>query len=61
VLADSATFWGRDGAQNWDAAEATLDTAPGGQAAPAGPGSQCCGAQREAGGADDASASVCCA
>jgi catechol 2,3-dioxygenase-like lactoylglutathione lyase family enzyme len=61
VLADSATFWGQDGGQSWDAAEAALDSAPGGQAAArAGQGSQCCGGQ-QAGGADAASAGVCCA
>jgi hypothetical protein len=59
VLADSATFWGQDGGQSWDAAEAALDTAPGGRAA-AGQGSPCCGGE-QAGGADDASAGVCCA
>ena len=44
VLEDSATFWGQDGGQSWDTAEAALGTAPGGQAgSPAGQGSQCCG------------------
>ena len=28
VLADSATFWGQDGEQRWDAVEAELDSAP---------------------------------
>ena len=37
VLADSATFWGQDGSQSWDAAEAALDAAAGTQAV------QCCG------------------
>jgi catechol 2,3-dioxygenase-like lactoylglutathione lyase family enzyme len=54
VLADSATFWGQD------AAEAALDTASGGRAAQAGQGSQCCGGQ-QGGGADGASAGICCA
>lgn len=61
VLADTATFWGQDGAQSWDTAEAGLDTAPGGQAAArARPGAPCGGGQ-QADGADDASAGVCCA
>jgi catechol 2,3-dioxygenase-like lactoylglutathione lyase family enzyme len=55
VLEDSATFWGQDGGQSWDAAEAALGAAPGGQ------GSQCCGGQQEAGEAGTASAGVCCA
>ena len=41
VLADSATFWGPDGSQSWDATEAAL-----GQAAGTGPdaqAAQCCG------------------
>src|SRR3981189_284266 len=37
VLADSATFWGQDGEQRWDAVEAELDNAPAGQV------TQCCG------------------
>src|SRR5581483_10163257 len=36
VLADSATFWGKDGGQSWDAAEAELDAAA---------GTRCCGAE----------------
>jgi hypothetical protein len=61
VLADSATFWGQEGAQSEEAAEAALGTAPGGQAAaPAGQGARCCGGQ-QADGTDDASAGVCCA
>jgi hypothetical protein len=60
VLEDSATFWGQDGGQSWDAAHAALGTAPGGQtAAPAGQGSPCCGGQQA--GADDAPADACCA
>jgi catechol 2,3-dioxygenase-like lactoylglutathione lyase family enzyme len=62
VLEDSTTFWGQDGGQSWDAAQAALGTAAGGQAgAPAGQESPCCGGQQEAGGADDATAGVCCA
>ena len=60
VLEDSATFWGQDGAQSWDAAEAALGTAAGGRAAAlAGQGAPCCGGQ-QAGGADTGS-SACCA
>ena len=58
VLADSATFWGPDGGQSWDAAEAALGRPAAG---PAGPGSPCCGGPRQTGGADDASAGACCA
>jgi catechol 2,3-dioxygenase-like lactoylglutathione lyase family enzyme len=62
VLADSATFWGQDGGESGDAAQAALDTAPGSQApASAGPGSQCCGGPEQAGGAANASADACCA
>ena len=39
VLADSPTFWGQDGAQSWETAEATLDS---GQTDPAQT-AQCCG------------------
>ena len=39
VLADSPTFWGQDGSQNWDAAEATLDSRRDASAQTA----QCCG------------------
>jgi catechol 2,3-dioxygenase-like lactoylglutathione lyase family enzyme len=62
VLEDSATFWGQDGGQSWDAAQSALGTVPGGQAAGSpGPGSPCCGGQQQGGGADDATAGVCCA
>jgi catechol 2,3-dioxygenase-like lactoylglutathione lyase family enzyme len=62
VLADSATFWGQDGGQSWDAAKAALGTAPWRPGCGAGQGqAQCCGGQQQAGGADDASAGVCCA
>ena len=37
VLEDSATFWGQDGEQRWDAVQAEPDDAPAGQA------TQCCG------------------
>jgi catechol 2,3-dioxygenase-like lactoylglutathione lyase family enzyme len=43
VLEDSATFWGQDGRQSWDAAEAALDSAPAGPAQTA----QCCGGHQE--------------
>jgi catechol 2,3-dioxygenase-like lactoylglutathione lyase family enzyme len=36
VLADSPTFWGQDGSQSWDAAEAALNEA-------AGQAVRCCG------------------
>jgi catechol 2,3-dioxygenase-like lactoylglutathione lyase family enzyme len=52
VLEDSPTFWGKDGSQSWDAAEAALDTAP----------AQCCGGASapEPGGQTSASAAPCC-
>jgi catechol 2,3-dioxygenase-like lactoylglutathione lyase family enzyme len=50
VLADSATFWGPDGSQSWDAAEAALDQAAGtGQRARV---AQCCGSVQPAGAAE---------
>src|SRR5690242_20665124 len=42
VLEDSQTFWGEDGGQSWQAAEAALDATP---ADPAGQAEQCCGQQ----------------
>ena len=54
VLADSATFWGQDGEQRWDAVEAELD-------APAGQATQCCGGPQAASGTGDAATGVCCA
>jgi catechol 2,3-dioxygenase-like lactoylglutathione lyase family enzyme len=47
VLADSQTFWGQDGSQSWDVADAALDEIPG--AAASGQGTQCCGGPRAAG------------
>ncbi len=41
VLADSQTFWGPDGSQSWDDAEAVLDETPGASAV--GQAVQCCG------------------
>jgi lactoylglutathione lyase len=52
VLADSQTFWGEGGPESWQTAEAVLD------AAPAGPGSQCCASQP---GSAEAPAGACCA
>jgi catechol 2,3-dioxygenase-like lactoylglutathione lyase family enzyme len=52
VLADSATFWGPDGEQRWDAVEAELDSAPAGQA------TQCCGGPQVTN--EDAASSACC-
>ena len=46
VLADSATFWGQDGSQRWDAAETALDAAAGTSAS--GPAVQCCGGPQAA-------------
>jgi catechol 2,3-dioxygenase-like lactoylglutathione lyase family enzyme len=43
VLEDSATFWGQDGRQSWEAAEAALDSGPAGPA----PTAQCCGGNQE--------------
>jgi catechol 2,3-dioxygenase-like lactoylglutathione lyase family enzyme len=42
VLEDSPTFWGQDGQQSWDTAEAALDS---GQSGPA-QAAQCCGGQK---------------
>src|SRR5438046_309967 len=47
VLADSATFWGQDGEQRWDAVQAELDT-------PAGQATQCCGRPKAANATGDA-------
>jgi catechol 2,3-dioxygenase-like lactoylglutathione lyase family enzyme len=55
VLEDSATFWGQDSEQRWDAVQAELDSAPAGQA------TQCCGGPQAAGAAGDAATGVCCA
>jgi catechol 2,3-dioxygenase-like lactoylglutathione lyase family enzyme len=41
VLADSPSFWGQEGSQSWDAAEAALDETPGTSAG--GQAVQCCG------------------
>ena len=57
VLADSATFWGQDGSQSWDAAEAALDEAPGALASEQA--AQCCGGPRQADEEDSASSTVC--
>src|SRR5229473_4608601 len=43
VLEDSATFWGQDGAQRWEAVQAGLDATAAGQAV------QCCGGPQPAG------------
>jgi lactoylglutathione lyase len=55
VLADSATFWGQDGEQRWDAVQAELDGAPAGQA------TQCCGGPQAGSATGDAATGVCCA
>ena len=54
VLTDSATFWGQDGEQRWDAVEAELDSAPAGQA------TQCCGGPQAASEDEPASSGACC-
>jgi catechol 2,3-dioxygenase-like lactoylglutathione lyase family enzyme len=53
VLEDSPTFWGQGGSQSWDAAQATLDQAPGARAA------QCCGSTQPAEEASASSAACC--
>ena len=53
VLHDSATFWGQDGEQRWDAVQAELD-------APAGQATQCCGGPQAPGEEEAASSGVCC-
>jgi hypothetical protein len=55
VLADSATFWGQDGEQRWDAVQAELDGTLGGQA------TQCCSGPQAVGTTGDAATGVCCA
>ena len=55
VLADSPTFWGQDGEQRWDAAQAALDEAPDARSdAPGGAAAaQCCCGGLQAAGQDD--------
>jgi catechol 2,3-dioxygenase-like lactoylglutathione lyase family enzyme len=55
VLQDSQTFWGEDGSQSWDAAEAALDASASGTAQAA----QCCGTLDASG--QSAASGVCCA
>ena len=55
VLADSATFWGQDDEQRWDAVQAELDGTPTGQA------TQCCGGPQAGNATGDAATGVCCA
>ena len=52
VLEDSPTFWGEDGSQSWDAAEATLDTGASASA------TQCCETE---GASQSAAGGACCA
>jgi catechol 2,3-dioxygenase-like lactoylglutathione lyase family enzyme len=53
VTGDSQTFWGQEGRQSWEAAEAALDVAPG--------TSQCCGGGQDQANAEArTSASGCC-
>jgi len=55
VLEDSQTFWGEDGSQSWDSAEAALHAS----AARTEQGSHCCGTQQADGQAG--STGACCA
>jgi catechol 2,3-dioxygenase-like lactoylglutathione lyase family enzyme len=55
VLQDSATFWGQDDEQRWQAVETELDTTSGGQA------TRCCGGPQAAGDEETESSGVCCA
>ena len=59
VLADSPTFWGQDGEQRWDAAEAALDAAA--EAAAGSQPAQCCGGPQGSSGTGDGAAGICCA
>jgi catechol 2,3-dioxygenase-like lactoylglutathione lyase family enzyme len=52
VTGDSQTFWGEDGKQSWEAAEAALDAPSEAQ--------QCCGGQQQAVAEAGASAPSCC-
>jgi len=56
VLEDSVTFWGQDGGQSWEAAEAALDS---GQAAPA-QAAPCCGSTGQADEPADSQDAACC-
>jgi len=55
VLQDSATFWGQDDEQRWDAVQAELDADPAGQA------TQCCGGPQAASAEEAAPSGTCCA
>jgi catechol 2,3-dioxygenase-like lactoylglutathione lyase family enzyme len=55
VLQDSATFWGQDDEQRWQAVETELVATSGGQA------TQCCGGPRAASGEETGSSDMCCA
>jgi catechol 2,3-dioxygenase-like lactoylglutathione lyase family enzyme len=55
VLADSQTFWGQDGSQSWDAAEAALDAS-----APAASAGACCGGSAEHGELAGPHETACC-
>jgi catechol 2,3-dioxygenase-like lactoylglutathione lyase family enzyme len=56
VLGDSPTFWGQDGSQSWEAAEAALGSA---RAAPAQV-TPCCGSTGRPGDAADSRDATCC-
>jgi catechol 2,3-dioxygenase-like lactoylglutathione lyase family enzyme len=55
VLQDSATFWGQDDEQRWQAVETELVATSGGQA------TQCCGGPRAGSGEETESSDMCCA
>ena len=54
VTGDSQTFWGQDGGQSWEAAEAALD------AGQAGPAAQCCGGSGQEGETAASGDAACC-
>src|SRR6185437_10957911 len=54
VLEDSQTFWGQDGSQSWDAADAALD------ASDPSAGAQCCGGEGQGEERTDAPGTACC-
>ncbi len=55
VLEDSQSFWGQDGSQSWDAAEAALNA---GQ--PASSTDACCGGAGQEGETPDSQKTTCC-
>ena len=55
VLEDSQTFWGQDGRQSWDAAEAALDASE-----PAAVTGACCGGPGQHGEITESHETACC-